>query len=582
MTVRRILLAALGAILIVSSAFVGRVPAASALTDSNVIVVGASECDGYVRDGHLASKLELAGYSPSIICISASSPAFGVDVAAMESPDVSTVVLTAGLNVRPVQVFDEPGPSLYAPETDSDGYITPAGFRSLVGDTIDALRDRGVERIIWFTTADYNHQWHDHYATNNAILMEEGRRLDFEVVSWDSMVEPELFGTDGVHYTDEGYELFADTIAQTATGSSSVPTSALGPCSYLSKGVSAQVGADVLGITEEEFLLANPHWNPYWRYGGIVCEPVVRVPHPLSSGTPVSGAVDGVLGYAPHDGALSEFFLGTPDGGGDAAIIGPVDAQSSGIAGADSVTWSSAGSLVLYASPTGEFRVMQRDSAGEWIVVQEMFGSSGWSHVVAGDYDGDGDTDLLFYRSRDGLMRFYSIRPSGGFEAMTPAMYGTHGWTDIVAGDYNGDGTDDVYWYRARDGLMRFYTITATGRFAPLTDAMNGTRDWSSIVEGRYDGANSGLLFYRDDGIARFYVVDPDRGFAAISSVLNVASAYRQVVAGDYNGDGSDDVFWYQSSGSVMTVLSNGVLVDLSGTTAIPQQKIFTSVPLAP
>ena len=84
------------------------------------------------------------------------------------------------------------------------------------------------------------------------------------------------------------------------------------------------------------------------------------------------------------------------------------------------------------------------------------------------------------------------------------------------------------------------------------------------------------------DDIARFYRVDVDRGFGAISAVLSVAPAYRQVVAGDFDGDGADDVFWYRSSASVVTALSEGNLTELSDSTAVPQEMLFTSIPSAP
>ncbi len=561
----------------------GDLPRAEALTNTNVVVVGSSECDGNVRQGHLASKLELAGYAPSIMCISASSPAFGIDAARMGPPKASTVVLTSGLNVRAIPIFDEPAQSeLYVPEADEDGYITDQGFRDSVRGTIDALRDLGVERIVWFPIADNGHDWHERFVTDNSILREEALQLDFEVVPWESMVDASLFKEDHVHYTAEGYGLFADTITQVVSGNSAPNASTVGSCNYLTTVESPTIGADLLGITVAEFLRGTPHWNPYWRFGGIVCEPVNEVPHPLVSGTPISPTADELLAYSPRNGELTQFFLGVPSGGGSASIIGPTGAHASGLAGADTVVWTSSGSLLLYVSETGEFRMMQRDAAGTWTVVQEMNGTTGWSHVVPGDYDGDGDTDVLFYRARDGLMRFYSILASGGFEAMTPAMWGTHGWTHLVAGDYDGDGADDVYWYRAGDGLMRFYEVLNGGGFAPISPVLFGTRNWSEITQGTYAGADAELLFYRVDGVARFYQVDADRGFSAISPPLSVASGYRQIVAGDFNGNGLDDVFWYQSSGSVMTALSQGNLEELSESAAVPQAMIFTSLPLTP
>ena len=310
-----------------------------------------------------------------------------------------------------------------------------------------------------------------------------------------------------------------------------------------------------------------------------MCEPVNEVPHPLGTGTIISPGADKVVAYSPRTGELSEYFLGYPAGGGSAAVIGPGDPQPTGFPGADSIATGFSGSLVLYDADTGEFRVVSRDESGVWTIIRQMRGTLGWSHVVPGDYDGDGSTDILFYRSSDGLMRFYSISPTGRFEALTPAMYGTRGWAHIVSGDYDGNGTDDVYWYRSTDGLMRFYEVSISDGFQPLSPAMFGTRNWSSITEGSYVDDASGLVFYRDDGIARFYEVDPVEGFTSTSPALSVGSDYRQVVSGDFDADGIDEVLWYISSGTVISGLASGDLLELSDSTPMPQQMLISSVP---
>lgn len=549
---------------------------AGALTNTNVIVVGSSECDGNVRRGHLAARLELAGFVPSIMCVSASPPSFGIDVARMNPPAASTVVLTAGLNVRPVPIFDEPvQSSLFVPETDADGFITPNGFRQAVRETVDALRDLGVERIIWFPVADLDHRWHDYYTANNAILRQEAARLDFEVVPWDQMVDAAWFGPDRVHYTDEGYTRFAGAITEAVSGATAPSSSQLGPCSYLAKGVPASTGADILGITEQEFVDANPHWNPFWRYGGIVCRPAPETPHPLGQGTPLSESADRILTYSPFTGVLAEFFVGSPAGGGSAAIIGPVSHYDIGIAGADIVARVAlqedpSPHLLLYERTTGWFHYLRADGAGGWALISQVRGTAGWTSIVPGDYNGDGNTDLLFYRGSDGLMRFYTMGSRGIAAALTPAMHGTRNWTHIVAGDYDGEGSDDVYWYRASDGLMRFYEVRSGGRMVPLSDAMVGTRNWTHIPAGRF-GDRTGLVFYRQDGLARFYEIDPLRGFTALSPVLQMDSEFRDLVVGDLDGAGTEDVFWYQPAGGIATTLDNGRHEPLTGKALMPQ-----------
>ncbi len=423
--------------------------------------------------------------------------------------------------------------------------------------------------------ADLDHPWHDYYALHNGILRQEAAVLDFEVVPWDRLAEPAWFGADGVHYTDEGYTRFAGEIIEAVSGGPAPSSTQLGPCSYLARGVPATTGAGLLGITEQEFLAANPHWNPYWLYGGIVCKPVEETPDPLSTGTPLTEDAERILTYSPFSGVLAEFFIGNPAAGGTVTPIGPVNAFDTGILDADIVArvtlqGDPAPHLLLYDRPTGWFHYLAADGTGGWSPVSKVRGTVGWTSIVPGDYNGDGTTDLLFYRANDGLMRFYTMGARGIGGAITPPMYGTRNWTHIVAGDFDGEGSDDVYWYRAGDGLMRFYEVQSTGRMVPMTPAMTGTRNWTHIPAGRF-GSETGLVFYRDDGLARFYGVDARRGFTALSPVLYLAPGFRDLVTGNLDGAGTDDVFWYRSTGSLATTLTNGLHETLTGTGILPQ-----------
>ncbi len=83
--------------------------------------------------------------------------------------------------------------------------------------------------------------------------------------------------------------------------------------------------------------------------------------------------------------------------------------------------------ILLYDRDTGWFEFRAVGADGITYPFWEASGTRGRSHVVPGDYNGDGIADLLFYRASDGLMRFYTITADGTFPAMTPVMYGNRG-----------------------------------------------------------------------------------------------------------------------------------------------------------
>lgn len=202
--------------------------------------------------------------------------------------------------------------------------------------------------------------------------------------------------------------------------------------------------------------------------------------------------------------------------------------------------------ILLYNRDTGQFVFYSIGSDGQAYEFWNVTGTRGWSHVVPGDYDGDGITDLLFYRASDGLMRFYTITPDGSFVAMTPAMWGTRGWTEMVPGDYDDNGTDDLMWYRATDGIMRFYTVDAP-KFIPMTDAAYGTRNWGPIPSGDFDGdGRDDLMYYRQsDGLYRFYTLSGAGKFTPISAVGYTDPYWEQIMAGEFDGYLGDDLAFY-------------------------------------
>ena len=227
--------------------------------------------------------------------------------------------------------------------------------------------------------------------------------------------------------------------------------------------------------------------------------------------------------------------------------------------------------VLFYSSVTGRFQFASITAADETTghrdldVFVDVTGTRGWSHVITGDYNGDGTGDVLFYRATDGLMRFYTTTASGRFIPLTPAYFGTRGWTHLVVGDYNGDGSDDVLWYRARDGLMRFYEVTDSGEFRALTPAYFGTRNWTTIPAGDYDGNGSDdVMFYRGDGIARFYEVDATGTFRALGAAFHPSSGFAQIESVEFTPDTPGvDLAWYHAGSDLLVATRynvNGVI----------------------
>ena len=316
----------------------------------------------------------------------------------------------------------------------------------------------------------------------------------------------------------------------------------------------------------EVWIRGDPEHSPGAHFGSNAESDVVTVvPGPPSPGSVVLLNPDDV-----------EVFVVDVNAAGD-GFTTPVASRPGLPASADTVETAHLGGphpgvddVLFYSSATSRFQftwVSEPDLSGHrsLYVFVDMTGTRGWTHVVAGDYNGDGTGDVLFYRATDGLMRFYTTSATGRFTPLTPAYYGNRGWTHLVVGDFTDNGSDEVMWYRARDGLMRFYEVAAGGVFRAISPVYHGTRNWTTIPAGDYDGNGSDdLLFYRGDGLARFYEVDPSGTFRALGSAFHPSAGFTQIEAVDFRpGVAGVDMAWYHPGKDNLAAIrynTNGVV----------------------
>ncbi|MGZ0230840.1 MAG: hypothetical protein ACKVKO_12950, partial [Acidimicrobiales bacterium] len=214
--------------------------AGGSLDNINVMVIGSSECGGLVRYGQLATKLEAVGRFPTVACSGARQASWGTFAVELLPQVPSTVVVTMGLN----------------------GGLDDAN----IGALVVALRNQGAQRIIWYTVNSRD----NNYGANNQALVSAGARLGIEVVRWDQIGTREF--SDNVHYTTPGYQIFADHIVATATGTPAPAVAGKGPCVLVSKGLTTQWVGNYLGVSAAEIAAANPWWDLSWQYGGVGCK----------------------------------------------------------------------------------------------------------------------------------------------------------------------------------------------------------------------------------------------------------------------------------------------------------------------
>ena len=253
-------------------------------------------------------------------------------------------------------------------------------------------------------------------------------------------------------------------------------------------------------------------------------------------------ASDEMFFYDASDGDFG-YYRTQPDGN-----LGPEILGGSGY----SLGWDSISAVDLdgdgqdeiffYRSADGVFRYYDINvdaTLGAPILTGSGY-SLGWDSISAVDLDGDGQDEMFFYRSSDGAYRYYNIGSNGAIGAPIKAGTGySLGWDSISAVDLDGDGQDEMFFYRSADGAFRYYDIAANGSLGQLIAGGTGySFGWSSITAVDLDGdGQDEMFFYRDDGTFRYYDISPDATLgAALSTGNDYSTEWSTIVSLDIDG----------------------------------------------
>src|SRR6516164_6964721 len=190
------------------------------------------------------------------------------------------------------------------------------------------------------------------------------------------------------------------------------------------------------------------------------------------------------------------------------------------------------------------------------------------AQLVVGDFDGDGRTDVLVFRSSDGYFaKWYSDAARGPDFVYTAPRYiggspGAFPGAQLVVGDFDGDGRTDVLVFRSSDGYFaKWYSDAARGPDFVYTapryiGGSPGAFPGAQLVVGDFDGDGTTVLIVlrsSDGYFAKLYsdpALGPDFVYTAPRYIGGSPGAFpgAQLVVGDFDGDGSTDVLVFRPS----------------------------------
>ncbi|WP_439472442.1 beta strand repeat-containing protein [Brevundimonas sp.] len=233
------------------------------------------------------------------------------------------------------------------------------------------------------------------------------------------------------------------------------------------------------------------------------------------------------------------------DGDGDEDILYQTGANGSAWAYARSNGDGTYTLLALSASPFAGLTIPD-----------DLTGSS--FHVL--DYDGDGDMDVWGASPNFSTGSLFSNNGNGTFSAVSTAAFPTIGaGSRLITGDFDNDGDDDILlqtnangsaFQYARSNGDGSYTVMsqAASPFAAFT--LTDNTGYAHHV-GDFDGDGDDDIWMAVNATTGTFLRNDGGGaFSSISSATFPAPlAASRVVVGDFDSDGDDDIL-YQTAGN--------------------------------
>jgi FG-GAP-like repeat/FG-GAP repeat len=199
-----------------------------------------------------------------------------------------------------------------------------------------------------------------------------------------------------------------------------------------------------------------------------------------------------------------------------------------------------------------------------------------WNVAATGDFNGDGFGDIL-WRDGSGNLAVW-LMAGTGIPAGTVGASGGLGNVPLTsaiigAGDFNGDGKTDLLW---RDNLgntsIWFFTSNSTPPIVSSTAGIgNVPTTWSVVGTGDFNGDGYADIVWQDtSGNTAIWLMN---GATVLStgSLGLVPTTTSLALTGDFNGDGVSDLLWRDTSGntSIWFMSANGTTVTVGSTAAV-------------
>jgi len=187
-------------------------------------------------------------------------------------------------------------------------------------------------------------------------------------------------------------------------------------------------------------------------------------------------------------------------------------------------------------------------------------GWGGFTLYAPGDWNRDGNNDLIAVETKTGRMYLYAGDGQGGLGARQQIGQGWGDYTVVPAGDVTGDGVVDLLAIKQSTGELFLYVGDGRGGFKyPYPKVGNGWKGYELFAAG--DVTNDGkadILSIDSSGRLYMYSGKGDGTFAKKMQVGHGWNGFKLAAGADLTGDGVADIVSRDAKGQLYLYAAKG------------------------
>jgi len=269
------------------------------------------------------------------------------------------------------------------------------------------------------------------------------------------------------------------------------------------------------------------------------------------------------------------FLEGNGDGTFGARIPSPVGAASASVPFSAAARFNDDDLLdvVVNDGTNDDVVIMKNNGGGAFTVETRLSVAAADGPIITGDFNGDGDEDIVYTNSAINGVRVHLGNGNFGLGSARPFSMGSDPVIALAVADFDGDGSLDVVGVtRNPNGVERIGVLLNDGDgFFGTVNFVTAGEGTSSIAAADLDGdgradlvANgtfsnrSSIATFQNNGDGTFAAATPHQ----IDGTAN-DGASQAIATGDYNGDGAVDVAYVANVSSRNAPTTGGAAVVL-------------------